>query len=324
LRVALIGLGDIAQKAYLPVLADRTDLELVLVTRNEETLARLGARYGGVTAGTATRLEDVLDGELDAAFVHAATSAHHQIVERLLSAGVPVLVDKPLAPRLEEAAALVDLAERRGVSLMVGFNRRFAPAYAALAGLDPSVVLMEKNRVDLAGEPRQFVFDDLIHVVDTLRFLLPVSAPPDVSVWCAAEAGLLRTVTVALRSGASTALGVMHRMSGFEEEVLEVMGEGYKHRVADLTEVWRAEAPGPEGLLRPPRNGWSPVGKVRGFEDMCDHFLASVRAGEVLSAVDALRTHEICELVVEAASREGQGGQGGGSHGATGHARTPA
>src|SRR4051812_34930640 len=92
LRVALIGLGDIAQKAYLPVLADRTDLELVLVTRNEETLARLGARYGGVTAGTATRLEDVLDGELDAAFVHAATSAHHQIVERLLSAGVPVLV----------------------------------------------------------------------------------------------------------------------------------------------------------------------------------------------------------------------------------------
>jgi virulence factor len=252
-------------------------------------------------AATTTRLGDVLDGDLDAAFVHAATSAHSDLVRRLLSAGVPVFVDKPLAPTLHEAAGLVDLADRTGVSLMVGFNRRFAPAYAELAGLRPSVVLLQKNRVELPGEPRQFVYDDFIHVVDTLRFLLPPSSHEDMSVSCATRDGLLRTVTLTLRSGDSTAVGVMHRQSGVEEEVLEVMGDGYKHRVVDLTEVWRSRAGEPAGVLRVPRSGWTPVGTVRGFASMCDSFLSSVRSGKVLSAQDALRTHEICERVVEAA-----------------------
>jgi virulence factor len=306
----MVGLGDIAQKAYLPVLATRADVELHLVTRNAETLARLAAEHGGV-ATTSTRLDDALDDDLDAAFVHAATSAHYGLVHRLLTTGVPVFVDKPLAPSLQEAAELVGLAERTRVSLMVGFNRRFAPAYAELAGLDPSVVLMQKNRVDLPGEPRQFVYDDFIHVVDTLRFMLGPCADQDLSVWCSVRDGLLQTVTMALRSADSTALGVMHRASGAEEEVLEVMGDGYKHRVLDLTEVWRSEAAGPTGVVRAPRNGWAPVGTVRGFASMCDSFLSSVRSGEVLSAEDALRTHEICERVVEAAETSAGGPEPG-------------
>src|SRR3954462_11347633 len=98
----MIGLGDIAQKAYLPVLGTRADVELRLVTRNEETLARLGAEDGGVARST-SRLDDARDGALDAAFGHAPGDATVEIVERLLTAGVPVLVDKPLAPNLHEA-----------------------------------------------------------------------------------------------------------------------------------------------------------------------------------------------------------------------------
>jgi virulence factor len=308
LKVAMIGLGDIAEKAYLPVLGTRADVELALVTRNAGTLQRLGRQYG--VARCSTTLDDVLGADLDAAFVHAATTAHAGIVERLLSAGVPVLVDKPLAPRLHEAGRLVDLAERQGVSLAVGFNRRFAPAYADLAGLDPSVVLMEKNRVGLPGEPRQFVFDDFIHVVDTLRFLLP-SGPEEVSVWCSVADGLLATVTVALRVEACTALGVMHRLSGAEEETLEVMGNGYKHRVRDLTDVWRSSADRRDGVLRARRDGWAAMATVRGFTAMSDAFLSAVRSEEVLSARDALRTHEICEQVVTAAETGGDdSGQG--------------
>jgi virulence factor len=306
LKVAMIGLGDIAEKAYLPVLSTRADVELALVTRNDRTVQRLGRQYG--VARCTTSLDDVLDGDLEAAFVHAATTAHAGIVGRLLSAGVPVLVDKPLAPGLHEAGVLVDQAERQGVSLAVGFNRRFAPAYADLAGLDPSVVLMEKNRVGLPAEPRQLVFDDFIHVVDTLRFVLPPGRE-EVSVWCSAEEGLLATVTVALRTDDCTALGVMHRLSGAEEEVLEVMGNGYKHRVRDLTDVWRSDADHRDGVLRARRDGWAAMTKVRGFTDMCDAFLSSVRSEEVLSARDALRTHEICEQVVAAAEAD-EGGSG--------------
>ena len=299
LRVGVVGLGDIARKAYLPVLTARDDVELSLMTRDPGRLADLARRYG-VARGT-TRFEDLLDGTLDAAFVHASTAAHVDLVEQLLHAGVPVLVDKPLAPDLASATRLVELAEERGVSLAVGFNRRFCPAHVALAREPMSVVLVQKHRSGLAEEPRRFVLDDFIHVVDTVRFLMPVGHE-ELSVWCTGQDGLLATVTIALRVEDRTGLGVMHRLGGAAEEVVEVLGPGYQHRVVDLAEEWRSDGLGGLRLIR--RDGWTDVPTVRGFTAMVEAFLSSVKAGEVISARDALRTHEICEQVVHAAEAE--------------------
>jgi virulence factor len=299
LRVGVVGLGDIARKAYLPVLTARDDVELSLMTRDPGRLADVARRYGIVRR--TTRVEDFLDGTLDAAFVHASTAAHVGLVEQLLHAGVPVLVDKPLAPDLASSTRLVELAEQRGLSLAVGFNRRFCPAHVALAREPASVVIVQKHRSGLPGEPRQFVLDDFIHVVDTVRFLLP-PGEEKVSVWCTTRDGLLATVSIALRVGASTGLGVMHRVGGAAEEVVEVLGPGYQHRVVDLAEEWRSDASGGLRLVR--RDSWTDVPTVRGFTAMVDAFLSSVRANEVISARDALRTHEICEQVVQDAEAE--------------------
>lgn len=299
LKVGVIGLGDIAEKAYLPVLTSRGDVELTLMARNRSRLDRIGGQYG--VPRRTTRFEDLLDGSIETAFVHASTEAHFDLVNRLLAAGVHVLVDKPLAPNLAQARHLVEVAERQGVSLAVGFNRRFCPAYAPLAGLSPSVVVMQKNRAGLPEVPRRFVFDDFIHVVDTLRFLMPPGEEEVDLLSCGATDGLLATVTLGLRVQDTTGLAVMHRMSGSEEEVLEVLGAGYKHRVLDLAEVWRAETGVPGGVRRVPRDNWTAVPTVRGFTAMCEAFLSSVRSGQVLSARDALRSHELCESVVVAA-----------------------
>jgi virulence factor len=299
LRVGVVGLGDIARKAYLPVLTARADVELTLMTRDPTRLADVARRHGH-PRGT-TRFEDLLDGSLDAALVHASTDAHVELVEQLLTAGVPVLVDKPLAPELAQATRLVELAEERGVSLAVGFNRRFCPAHVALTHEPVSLALVQKHRSGLPEEPRRFVLDDFIHVVDTLRFLLP-AGKEEVSVWCTTQDALLATVTLALRVGASTGLGVMHRVGGATEEVVEVLGPGYQRRVVDLAEEWRADGSGGLRLLR--RDSWTDVPTVRGFSAMVDAFLSSVRAGEVVSARDALRTHEICEQVVRTADTQ--------------------
>lgn len=124
----MIGLGDIAQKAYLPVLTALPGVELHLHTRTRATLDRVGDSHR--LGHRHPTLDSVLDAGLDAAFVHAPTARHVAITERLIEAGVPVFVDKPLADDLTAAGHLVALAEQRGVSLMVGFNRRYAPAYA--------------------------------------------------------------------------------------------------------------------------------------------------------------------------------------------------
>jgi virulence factor len=295
LRVGVVGLGDIATMDYLPVLARRGDVDLTLMSRTPQRVTRVGREFG--VGRTTTRLADLLDAGLDAAFVHASTEAHADLVAALLGAGVHVLVDKPLAPSLGEARRLVELAERRDRSLMVGFNRRYAPAYAGLTALPRSVVIVQKHRTGLPDEPRRVVFDDFVHVVDTLRFLLP-GEERRVDIRCVVAEGLLRTVSIGLHTSAATGFGVMHRVSGAAEEVVEVLGDGHKHRVVDLALVERQT----DGEVRLERRGdWTPVPEQRGFAAMCEAFLAAAREGRVLSARDALRTHEICEDVVRAA-----------------------
>ncbi|MFZ0267428.1 Gfo/Idh/MocA family protein [Caulobacter sp.] len=290
LRIAMIGLGDIARKAYLPVLGPRADVQLTFVTRNRQALETLGAawRVERLHAELDTALAEGLDG----AFVHAATEAHPAIVQRLLEAGVPVLVDKPIADNAADSEALVDLAETRGISLMAGFNRRYAPAYRDAAALNLPLVVLQKNRPGPLDDLRRAVFDDYIHVVDTIRFLAP--GADQVAVRGRARDGRLEHVMLSLSGDGRDALGIMNRASGASEEILEVSGEGQKRKVVDIDQVLDQGAA--EVLTR--RGNWTSVGRQRGFEAMCEHFLSAVRDGRRLSALDALATHRLCETVV--------------------------
>ncbi|ALV49048.1 Gfo/Idh/MocA family protein [Streptomyces althioticus] len=295
MKVGCIGLGDIAQKAYLPVLAVQPGVELHLQTRTPATLKRVGDSLHLPDAQRHADLDALIAAGLDAAFVHAPTDVHPQIVTRLLDAGVPTYVDKPLAYELAGSERLVELAEERGVSLAVGFNRRHAPGYAQCADHPRELILMQKNRVGLPEEPRRMILDDFIHVVDTLRFLVPGQVD-DVTVRARAEDGLLHHVVLQLAGDGFTALGVMNRLSGSTEEILEVSGQDTKRQVVNLAEV--IDHKGQPTVRR--RGDWVPVSRQRGIEQVTLAFLDAVRAGKTLSARDALATHELCERVVRA------------------------
>ncbi|MFJ2767306.1 Gfo/Idh/MocA family protein [Streptomyces sp. NPDC087300] len=299
MKVGCIGLGDIAQKAYLPVLTTQPGVELHLQTRTPATLARVAGVHHIPDARLHTDLDALLAQDLDAAFVHAPTAVHPQIVARLLEAGVPTYVDKPIAYELADSERLVRLAEERGVSLAVGFNRRFAPGYAQCAEHPRELIVMQKNRVGLPEDPRTLVLDDFIHVVDTLRFLVP--GPIDhVGVRARVQDGLMEHVVLQLAGDGFTALGMMNRLSGSTEEVLEVSGQDTKRQVLNLAEV--VDHKGQPTVRR--RGDWVPVARQRGIEQVVLAFLDAVRAGKVLSARDALATHELCERVVRAAQEQ--------------------
>lgn len=72
-----------------------------------------------------------LPGNIDAAIIATPTRFHCQVARDLLSAGVHLLVEKPLAATTTQASELVDLARRRGLVLQVGHVERFNPAFAA-------------------------------------------------------------------------------------------------------------------------------------------------------------------------------------------------
>ncbi|MES3154395.1 Gfo/Idh/MocA family oxidoreductase [Sphingomonas faeni] len=297
MRVLMSGLGDIARKAYLPVLASMPEIELHLTTRDPAVLAEVGAQYrlphrhDSVAAALATT-------RFDAAFVHSATVAHPATVEALLDRDVAVFVDKPLADTLAEATRLVALAESRQVLLAVGFNRRFAPDYASLLDRPRSFILLQKHRRAQPDTPRRVVFDDFIHVVDTLRFLAP-GATPRMTTETIVRDGMLHGVTLTLAGDGLHAIGTMQRMSALDEERLDVIGDGSKTSVVNLSDRYTHD----DGETRHRRGDWTPVVRQRGFEAMCADFLTGVREGRATASEDILKTHRLCESIVAHAER---------------------
>lgn len=299
-RIAIVGLGGIAQKAYLPVIASREDVEPLFCTRDEAVLERLSRAYR--VRFSVTNVPDVLALEPDAAMVHVATVAHEEIVSAFLTQGIHVYVDKPIAYEFDACRRLAELAEANQCVLAVGFNRRFAPMYQRLLEI-PSrrIILIQKNRVGLPDAVRRVIFDDFIHVVDTMRYLLP-SEPEEVRVTGRVEEGVLHHVMLELVADGSVAVGLMNRMSGVTEEVVEVMSHGVKVRVEDLNRM-SLHRDGTTTTKSFP--DWDPILKRRGFPQIVEDFLTTIRAGRTASAAlhDALRTHELCEAVVRELER---------------------
>ncbi|WP_461034473.1 Gfo/Idh/MocA family protein [Streptomyces mayteni] len=296
MKVGVIGLGDIAQKAYLPVITTQPGVRPLLHTRSPATLERIAHAHRVPPEHCHPDLDGLIAARPDAAFVHAPTAAHPAIVSRLLTAGIPTYVDKPLASELGAAQRLVELAEQRGVPLAVGFNRRHAPAYAHCLEHPRDLIVLQKHRRSLPEDPRRTVFDDFIHVVDTLRFLVPGDVDR-VDVSTRTRQGLLHHVVLQLAGDGFTALGVMNRVSGSAEEILEISGQDSKREIRNLAEI--TDHKGQPSVRR--RGDWVPVARQRGIEQAAVGFLDAVRAGRTLSARDALRSHELCERVVRAA-----------------------
>ncbi|MFJ8039476.1 Gfo/Idh/MocA family protein [Kitasatospora sp. NPDC096147] len=290
--VGVIGLGDIAQKAYLPVLTALPGLDLRLMTRDRAKLDRIGDTHR--IDARFTDLGELIDSGLRAAFVHASTDQHVPIVTALLEAGIDVYVDKPLDYHLDGARKLTDLAEREGRSLAVGFNRRHAPGYLLAKERPRDLIVLQKNREGLPEAARTLVYDDFIHVVDTLRFLVPGEIQ-HVDVRARVREGLVEHVVLTLAGEGFAALGIMNRLSGSTEEILEVSGGDSKREVHNLAEV--IDHRGQPTVRR--RGDWVPVARQRGIEQVVTGFLDAVRSGRTVSARDALRTHELCELIVE-------------------------
>ncbi len=129
LRVAVVGAGQMGRH-HARVIAESTFGELVAVVdpRPEaEEVAQL--RNALWLPSTEALLQQV---KPDFAVVAVPTAQHVELAGPLLDAGIPVLVEKPLAATVAEARQLIDIAESRGVLLAVGHVERFNPAVRVL------------------------------------------------------------------------------------------------------------------------------------------------------------------------------------------------
>ena len=274
LRIGVVGLGGIAQKAWLPVLgaAESWTLQAAWSPGKEKAL-RICETWRIPYADSL----DALAAQCDAVFVHTSTASHYEVVNHLLNAGVHVCVDKPLADKLSEAEALVELAARRHLTLMVGFNRRFAPLYRELKGRlgEAASLRMDKHRSDSVGKELRFtLLDDYLHVVDT-------------ALWLSNGEALLKSGTLLTNDQGEMVYAEhhfavehlqittsMHRRAGSQRESVQAVTDGALYDITDMRE-WREEKG--NGVVTLPAPGWQSTLEQRGFAGCARHFITCVQ-----------------------------------------------
>ena len=163
----MIGLGHLGQH-HVRLLASMNGVELAgICDSNRGRADEIASKFGGPVFADS---RDLL-GRVDAVVVAVPTIAHVDVALPFLDAGIATLVEKPIAPSVEDADRLVDAAERRGALLATGHTERFNPAVAAALPLISEPRFIEIHRLGTFPERSldiDVIFDLMIHDLDLL------------------------------------------------------------------------------------------------------------------------------------------------------------
>jgi scyllo-inositol 2-dehydrogenase (NADP+) len=282
LRVGIIGYGLAGVVFHAPLVASTPGMAVAaIVTSNPERQAQ--ARHDFSAATVYATAEEMLahPTKLDLVIVATANRAHVPLGIAALEAGLPVVIDKPLAPSVSEAERLLATAQRAGKPLTVFQNRRWDNDFLTVrqlitADLLGSVVRLE-NRFDRfrpaprpgawreRPEPEEaggLLFDLGAHLIDQAMVLFgqPVSVYGEIDI--RRPGALVDDDTfVALRfaSGQVAHLwgSVVPRQPGPRLRVIGLRGVYEKHGLDPQEESLRTGSrPGNQGWGREPRERW--------------------------------------------------------------------
>lgn len=169
IKIGVIGVGNMGQH-HARVLSLLKDVEMVGVAdinveRGLDTASKYRVRF----------FEDYRDllPYVEAVCVAVPTRLHHEVGMTCLSAGVHVLVEKPIAASIAEAESLVNTAAESQCILQVGHIERFNPAFQELSKVlkTEELLALEAHRMSPYSNRANdvsVVLDLMIHDIDLL------------------------------------------------------------------------------------------------------------------------------------------------------------
>ena len=167
LRIAVIGVGHLGQH-HARLLSAMDGVELVGVVDTKPGRAQeIAAKYSTTAFTDASQLPR----SVDAVSIASPTTTHVEIALPFVEAGVPVLVEKPIARSLDDADRLLDAAAQRGTIVATGHTERFNPAVAKVLPLLAEPRFVEIHRLGTFPERSldiDVIFDLMIHDLDLL------------------------------------------------------------------------------------------------------------------------------------------------------------
>lgn len=223
--VAVVGVGHMGRH-HARLYNELPQTRLVAVVDTNRERAAESAKQHKCKALTSI---DELPDEVRAVTVAVPTVHHVAVAEPLLSRGIAVLVEKPLAESVEQAERLLACAKRTGSVLSVGHTERFNPVIRAIQRLNIQPKYIETQRIS----PFRFrsadigvVADMMIHDIDIVLHLVgsPVARVDAVGVNVLAKHEDVANARVVFKNGAVASL-VASRLALKTDRRLRVFSE---------------------------------------------------------------------------------------------------
>ncbi len=170
-QTVVVGVGHMGVH-HARVYSELPESKLVaIVDVNLKRAQEIAHKYG---CAAYSRIDEVKD-HIDAASVAVPTVLHREVAEPLLARGIAVLVEKPIAPDVAEATALLQCAEKYNALLQIGHSERFNPVVMALKRMEIVPKFIETHRISpftFRSADIGVVFDMMIHDIDIVLNLV--------------------------------------------------------------------------------------------------------------------------------------------------------
>lgn len=319
-KFALLGAGRIG-KVHARAVTSNPDASLVAVADAMAPAAEDIAKKHGCEVRTIDAIEKSKD--VDAVVICTPTDTHADLIERFAKAGKAIFCEKPIDLSLKRVKACLATVEKTGAKLMVGFNRRFDPHFAAVkqaieAGKIGNVEMVQITSRDPGAPPPAYIkssggiFRDMtIHDFDMARFLLgeePVSVMATASVLVDPQIGELGdfdsvSVLLTTASGKQCSISNSRRATYGYDQRIEVHGSKGMIAAENQRPV-SIEIANASGYTRPPLHDFFMTRYIDAYAAEIAAFIDVVKKNKAPSpsGADGLRALALAEAAIKSAA----------------------
>jgi myo-inositol 2-dehydrogenase/D-chiro-inositol 1-dehydrogenase len=313
MRFGLIGAGRIG-RIHGGNVAARGDARLAMVADAD---AKAASSLAAATGASVADIDTIMGAkDIDAVLICAPTDMHSDLIESAAGAGKAVFCEKPVDLSSDRIRACLAKVEKAKIPLMIGFNRRFDPNFAALkqrmsAGAVGNIEIVTIISRDPGPPPASYVArsgglfrDMMIHDLDLARFLLdeePIAVTavgsslvdPEIG-----KAGDVDTAAVLLetKSGRICQISNSRRATYGYDQRIEVHGSKGMIRAGNVHET-TVEIAGSTGFLADPVQNFFLERYANAYRLELDAFIKAVAAGKAPtpSGEDGLRAQILAD-----------------------------
>ena len=317
MRIGLLGAGRIGRIRGLNVAA-RADAQLVALA---DASAEAAASLAGATGAKVATADAILaDREIDAVLICTPTDTHADLIEKAVLAGKAVFCEKPVDLDAARIRRCLDVVAKAGKPLMIGFNRRFDPNFAALrrrlhAGEIGAIEIVSVISRDPSPPPAEYVSrsgglfrDMMIHDFDMARFLLGEEPAEVYAVGSSlvdpaiGKAGDVDTAAVLMktRSGRIAQISNSRRATYGYDQRIEVHGSGGMLRAGNIHETSVESATG-AGFRADPVQNFFLERYAAAYRAELDAFVGAVtgKTAPSPSGLDGLKAQILADAATE-------------------------